>query len=144
MLMSCIGPRAILYVVLIPSLVIPSEVYLEELVDALPFCFQRREQVRRTEDVVDVVMQHVEIVEDIGSFRKPLRKGGSDFMEHRHKLPLQRWGCQIPMIFCEDCGQCPALLGHTPPNLHFANLGLQPVIGPDLRVELRKATDKVP
>lgn len=72
MLMSCAGRDTILHVALIASLVIPIEVDIEQLIDTMPFRFQRWEQVRRTKDVVDVVVQHMEIVKDIGCFRKPL------------------------------------------------------------------------
>ena len=134
----------ILNVAIIPRLVIAVEIDIEEEVDAVALGFQGGKQLRRGEYVINIVVEHVQVIEDVGGLGKALGERWGHFLEHRHKGPVQGWGGEIAVILGEDWSKGGALLGDTTPKLYLGHFRLQPMIGPDLRIELREALHEVP
>ena len=64
------GRYSIPGVAVIPRLVITVEINIEEEINSLAFGFQGREQLRRSEHIVYVVVEHVQVIEDIGGVGK--------------------------------------------------------------------------
>src|SRR5262245_1253639 len=66
------GRSTVLCVAVIPRLVMAVEINVEEEVDALALGLQGGKQLRRGEHIVDIIMEHVKVIEDVGGFGEAL------------------------------------------------------------------------
>jgi hypothetical protein len=95
-------------------------------------------EIRTGEHVVDVVVEHVQVVEDRGRLGKApgeLRRG---LRHHRHEPPLDGRASEIAVVVRDHPRHQLALPGGIAQELDVVHRGLEPVVGPDLGVELRR------
>ena len=74
------------------------EIDRKDLEDRLAPAFHRRKQIRAHEDVVEVVVEHVEVVEDRRGFREPPCELWRGLRHHRHELPFDRGPAEVAVI----------------------------------------------
>src|SRR6266487_4698050 len=80
----------------------------------------------------------MEVVEDRAQFRISLGEVRRTVSHHRHEWPLGRRIAEIRVVLIDQAGHQLALLGDLAEYLEIVARGLEPVIRPDLGVELRK------
>jgi len=109
------------------------QVYRQDLEDRTALCLERRKQVGAREDVIEVVVQHVEVVEDRRRFGKLFREvaflnevpgvrtgvATVDLMRHRREAP----NGVTDYLFCE------LMLRLHEEGYRWFSLGLAPLAG---------------
>src|SRR5919197_1534071 len=81
---------------------VPVQIDRKNLEDRSPLCFEAGKEIRSRQDVVAVVVQHVEVVEDRGGFGEPLAEIRSRLRHHRHESPLHRRPAEIAVVEGDD------------------------------------------
>src|SRR6266540_2080449 len=76
-------------------------VAIQDPVNLLPLGLPRREQVT-DQNVADVVVEHVEVVEDVGYLWIPSRELRAQVGRQRHEGPLYRWLFEVPVVGGKD------------------------------------------
>src|SRR5215510_11120211 len=118
------GWRVILDVAFVSRLVIAVQVDLQNLIDPLTFGCHGGKQVWRTKHIVEVVMEHVQVVENVGGLGEAVGEGWRDLREQRHETPVERRIDKIAVILSQDRLESRPLLGQGAPDLHFSDLPL--------------------
>jgi hypothetical protein len=119
--------------------VVPVQVDRKNLEDRSPLRSEVRKQIRARQDVVEVVVQHVEVVENRSSFGELLGEIGSRLRHHRHEPPLDRRPAEIAVVEGDHFRHQLLLPFDVAQELNVVDRRLQPVIRPDLSVELAEA-----
>jgi hypothetical protein len=108
----------------------------QDLQDRRALRLERREEIGPHEDVIEVVVQHVQVVEDCRRLGEVPSKVGRGLGHHWHKLPLDRRPTEVSVVERDDLWHQLLLSLRVAEQLSVVDRRLQPVIRPDLRVEL--------
>src|SRR5438105_2466408 len=108
----------------------------QDLQDRRALRLERREEIGAHEDVIEIVVQHVQVVEDRRRLREVPSKVGRGLGHHRHELPFDRRPAEITMVERDDLWHQLLLSLRVAEKLDVIDRRLQPVVRPDLGVEL--------